>query len=130
MIETLVMPLPSDPTDVIYDIAVVLGELFMYHLITLCCYLLFNRWTVVSFCFLLDNSCELLSLPSYCVICHVIITLLLCTLSCHHYLVTMYSIILSLPWYYVLCHVIITLLLCTQLCHYIASALLLLLSPQ
>ena len=118
MIETLVMPLPSDPTDIIYDIAVVLGELFMYHLITLCCYLLFNRRTVVSFCFLLDNSRELLSLPSYCVICHVIITLLLCTPLCRHYLGTVYSIMLSLPCYYVLHYVVITLVLCTLSCHH------------
>ena len=64
MIETLVMPLPSDPTDVIYDIAVVLGEYITAddQLLLLCvgCY---NRRTLVSICFLFDYSCELLSLP-------------------------------------------------------------------
>ena len=85
MIETLVMPLPSEPTDAMYDIAVVLGQLSHDHLMLshdplvlshdhLVLSPVVNRWTVVSICFLLDYSCELSSLP--------------CTLSCYHYLVT------------------------------------------
>ena len=123
MIETLVMPLPSDLTQAIIDIAVVLGELFLLMIIT--CYPSLHRWIIVSICFLLNHSCEFVlllccyyvvpvnvysvvsSLPCYCVLCCVIITLLLCTLLCHCYPVTMY---------FVVCH--LTLLLCTLFCHH------------
>ena len=88
MIETLVMPLPSEPTDATYDIAVVLGQLSHDHLVLshdpLVLSPVVNRWTVVSICFLLDYSCELLLLPCYHVLCHVIITLLLCNMSSHY----------------------------------------------
>ena len=95
MIETLVMPLPSEPTDATYDIAVVLGQLSHDHLVLSHDHLVLshdhhvlspviNRWTVVSICILLDYSCELSSLPCYRVLCHVIITLLLCNMSSHY----------------------------------------------
>ena len=134
MIETLVMPLPSDLTQAIIDIAVVVGELFLLMIITR--YPSLHRWIIVSICFLLNHPCECVlllccyyvvpvtvysvvsSLPCYCVLCCVIITLLLCTLLCHHYSVTVYSVVSSLPCYCVLCCVIITLLLCTLLCHH------------
>lgn len=40
MIETLAMSLPSEVTKAIIDIAVVLGELSFFLMITMCCHLL------------------------------------------------------------------------------------------
>ena len=100
MIETLVMPLPSDVTDAIIDIAVVLGELF-YIMITI--YHLFYRWTIVSICLLSNNSCKFyhsVSLsPPHPHYCCVIITPYHCVITravkhCDHYPVILLDIII------------------------------------
>ena len=127
MIETLVMPLPSGVTQAIIDIAVVLGQLVFFLMITI---IIVVGGLLYPFAFSLTIPVSLSSLPLYCVFCHVIITLVLCILLCHHYHVvyytlvcyhypvTVFCIVLSLPHYYVLYCVIITLLLCSVLYHH------------